>query len=48
MIITQNIRMPVAFSASGKRLATVVRKAVEQPKSPCSTPENAASAGSSQ
>jgi hypothetical protein len=37
--ITQNMSMPVAFNASGKRSLTVVRNAVEQPKSPCSTPE---------
>ena len=47
-IMTQNIRMPVALSASGSRSATGVRKAVEQPKSPCSTPERRASVGSAQ
>src|SRR5215475_12266452 len=47
-IMTQNIRIPVALRASGMRCATVVRKAVEQPKSPSSTPEKRASAGSAQ
>src|SRR5215813_1049252 len=47
-INTQNIRMPVALRASGSRCATGVRKAVEQPKSPSSTPEMRASAGSAQ
>src|SRR5262245_31408721 len=46
--MTQNIRMPVALRASGSRCATVVRKAVEQPKSPCSTPDKRASDGSAQ
>jgi len=47
-IITQNIRMPVALSASGSRWLTVVRNAVEQPKSPWITPESFGSVGSSQ
>jgi hypothetical protein len=37
--MTQNIRMPVAPSAGHIRSATVVRKVVEQPKSPCRMPE---------
>src|SRR5690349_3557867 len=47
-IITQNISKPVALRASGMRWATVVRKAVEQPKSPCSTPDRRDAAGSAQ
>ena len=38
-IITQNIIMPVAESACGRRFETLVLKAVEQPKSPCKMPE---------
>ena len=37
--ITQNIRMPVAERACGRRFDTLVLKAVEQPKSPCRMPE---------
>ena len=46
--VTQNMRMPVAFRASGSRTDTGVRKAVEQPKSPWMTPEKPASACSAQ
>ena len=48
VIITQNIRMPVAPSAGKSLAATVVRNLVEQPKSPCRTPEKVGSLGSSQ
>src|SRR6185312_3411515 len=37
---TKNIRMPVASSAGNSFLETVVLNLVEQPKSPCSTPDS--------
>ena len=37
--MTQNINMPVAPNAGKSLSATVVVNAVEQPKSPCNTPE---------
>src|SRR5690606_30868300 len=45
---TQNIRMPVAPSAGNSLAETVERNLVEQPKSPCSTPENFGSSDASQ
>src|SRR5262245_57980467 len=39
--MTQNIRMPVAPSAGNSFLATGTLNLVEQPKSPCNTPEKA-------
>ena len=44
--ITQNIRMPVAPSAGNSLDETLVLNLVEQPKSPCRTPENVGSTGS--
>src|SRR3569623_2517595 len=45
---TQNINNPVAPRAGNSLAATVVLNLVEQPKSPCRTPENFGSVGSLQ
>ena len=46
--MTQNMRMPVARSAGQSLSTTLTLNLVEQPKSPCSTPENVGVADSSQ
>src|SRR5271154_7377014 len=46
--MTQNMRIPVARSAGQSLSTTLTLNLVEQPKSPCSTPENVGVADSSQ
>ena len=45
---TQNMRIPVASTAGPSLSTTLTLNLVEQPRSPCSTPENLGVFGSSQ